>query len=61
MRILVSSAVGALIVFFWGAISWAALDLWGDAAGTLSGDAESSMVEALDAVRAEPGGYFTPA
>ncbi|MGA1391951.1 MAG: hypothetical protein ACO38W_02225 [Phycisphaerales bacterium] len=61
MRILVSSAVGALIVFFWGAISWAALDLWGDAAGTLAGEAESSMGEALDAALDETGVYFTPA
>lgn len=60
MRILVSSAVGALIVFFWGAISWAALDLWGDAAATLTDEAEARMVEGLDAVLDETGVYFAP-
>ena len=60
MRILVSSAVGALVVFFWGAISWAALDLWGGAAATLSDEAETRMVEGLDAVLEETGVYFAP-
>lgn len=61
MRILVSSAVGALVVFCWGAISWAALDLWGDAAGQVTAEQEAGMVEALDAVLDETGVYFTPA
>ncbi len=60
MRILVASVVGALAVFMWGAISWAALDLWGDAAAKLADDAESKMVAALDAVLDEPGVYFAP-
>ena len=60
MRILVSSAVGAMVVFLWGAISWAALDLWGDAAGSLADDAEATMIEGLDALLDETGVYFAP-
>lgn len=60
MRILVSSAVGALFVFVWGAISWAALDLWGDAAMTISAEDESRLVESLDAVLDGSGVAFVP-
>lgn len=60
MRILVSSAVGSLVVFLWGAISWAALELWGDAAVKLADDAEARMIEGLDAVLDRTGVYFAP-
>lgn len=60
MRIIVSAVVGAFVVFMWGAVSWAALDLWGGAAGTLSPEAESRMIGGLDDAIDETGVYFAP-
>lgn len=60
MRILVSAVIGAFVVFMWGAVSWAALDLWGDAAGTVAPEIESRMLGGLDEHLDETGVYFAP-
>lgn len=58
MRHLAAAFVGALVVFFWGFLAYAAAGIWDFAYPRTSADTE--IVEALDARLAEDGAYFVP-
>ncbi|MGA1517161.1 MAG: hypothetical protein ACO396_05255 [Phycisphaerales bacterium] len=60
MRILIAAIVGAFVVFMWGAVSWAMLDLWGGAAERLPVEQESRMIGGLDETLDATGVYFAP-
>jgi hypothetical protein len=58
MRHLAAAFAGAIVVFFWGFLGYAALGIWDFAYPTTPADA--AIVEALDAGLAEDGAYFLP-
>lgn len=61
MRILVAAIVGAVIVFLWGAVSWAVLALPTEASGRMDPDAGERIAAAIGAELDETGVYFAPA
>lgn len=60
MRIILAAVIGSFVVFLWGAISWAMLDIWGDAAERLPVETENRMIGGLDASLDRTGVYFAP-
>jgi len=58
MRHLLAAFVAAIVVFFWGFMSWAAIGIWDFAFHTTK--SEPALVEALRANLAEDGTYVVP-
>lgn len=58
MRHLLAALAGAVVVFFWGFLAYAAIGVWDFAYPKTSADA--AIVESLDAGLAADGAYFVP-
>lgn len=58
VRVIAAGFIGAVIVFIWGALSWMALDLWGDDIRDLPGD--GALERMINEQVPENGAYYFP-